>query len=335
MGSRGRRIGPAEVALARAIESIDESVSLPGGTTWEPKWDGYRLLADRRGDGVTLWSRRGTDLTRAFPDVAGAVAEQLPPGVLVDGEVVVWADGRLDFSALQRRVASLRTAARQAAERPASYVAFDLLVAGTDDLRGWPLRQRRAVLEELAAHWRPPMTLSPATDDIDIARGWFRDLAVAGVEGLVAKGAAQPYPAGRRDWLKIKQRSVLDVVCAAVIGPIGQPAAVVAGLPIDGELRIVGRTVPLTALASRTLAREIRPAVSDHPWPEVVTSAAVSGFGGGGDPVRLTRIEPVVVEVSADVAWSGRSFRHPLRFVRARIDVDPAEVDVDPVLRRS
>ncbi len=314
------------MALARPVETIEESAKLLGGTLWEPKWDGYRLAIDRRGGDVVLWSRRGTDLTRAFPDVAAAAAEQLPPDVLIDGEVVVWAGDRLDFSALQRRVASPRAAARLAAEKPASYVAFDLLVAGTEDLRAWPLHQRRAVLEDVAVSWRPPMTLSPTTSDVDIARRWFRDLALAGVEGLVAKGAEQPYVGGRRDWLKIKQRSVLDVVCAAVIGPVTQPSVVVAGLPIDGELRIVGRTVPLTALASRTLGHEIRPAREDHPWPEVVTSSTVSGFGGSRDPVRLTRIEPVVVEVSADVAWSGRTFRHPLRFVRVRPELHPNEV---------
>lgn len=142
--------------------------------------------------------------------------------------------------------------------------------------------------------------------------------------GLLAKGATQPYRAGRRDWIKVKQRSAVDVVCAAVLGPVGRPEAVAAGLPIDGELHIVGRTVPLYALASRALAGEIRSHTEGtHPWPEMVTSAAVSGLGGSRAPITLTRIEPIVVEVSADVAWSGRSFRHPLPYVRVRPDLPP------------
>jgi ATP-dependent DNA ligase len=301
---------------------------------WEPKWDGYRMLAAVDDDATTLWSRRGTDLTAAFPDIAAAVADQVPAGTLLDGEVVVWAGERLDFSALQRRMASPRAVARLARDQPASYAAFDVLAHDGTDLRRRAFRERRSVLEQLAAAWVPPLNLSPTTGDMQVAAAWFQDMAGAGIEGLVAKGQTQTYRGGRRDWLKVKQRSVLDVVCGAVLGPIERPTVVVAGLPLDGELRIVGRTVPLTAIASRGLGRELRPAGTDHPWPVVVASATVNGFGANREPVALTRTEPMVVEISADVAWSGRSFRHALRYVRARPDVDPSEVDVDPGLRR-
>lgn len=319
---------PVDAVLARAVESIDETTSLPGGTSWEPKWDGYRILAAVDADrGPTLWSRRGTDLTAAFPDVAAAVAEQVPEGTVLDGEVVVWAGERLHFAALQSRVASPRAAARLAREQPANLVAFDVLAAGDVDLRGEPFAQRRARLEQLGSTWRPPLTLSPITQDQAVAATWFRDLAVAGIEGLVAKGANQLYRGGQRDWLKVKQRSVLDVVCAAVIGPIERPSVVVAGLPIDGDLKIVGRTVPLSPLAARELARVLTAADPDeHPWPQVVSSARVNGFGANREPVTLTRVQPLVVEVSADVAWSGRSFRHPLRYVRVRPELHPDEV---------
>jgi hypothetical protein len=312
---------PVDVVLARAVESIDETTSLPGGTSWEPKWDGYRLLAAVDADrGTTLWSRRGTDLTAAFPDIAAAVDQQVPAGTVVDGEVVVWAGERLDFAALQRRVASPRSAARLAREQPANLVAFL-------DLRREPFAQRRARLEQLGSMWRPPLTLSPITQDQAVAATWFRDLAAAGIEGLVAKGADQLYRGGQRDWLKVKQRSVLDVVCAAVVGPLDRPSVVVAGLPIDGALKIVGRTVPLSPLAARELARVLTAAdPDDHPWPAVVSSATVNGFGANREPVTLTRVQPLVVEVSADVAWSGRSFRHPLRYVRVRPELHPDEV---------
>ncbi|NEA40073.1 ATP-dependent DNA ligase, partial [Streptomyces sp. SID11385] len=95
---------PLRAALA---ESVDR---LPSGAGWvyEPKFDGHRLLVVR-GEGVVLQARSGRRVTGAFPDLVAA-AEPLPEGTVLDGEVVVWTDGRTDFAAVQRRAAA--TAAR-------------------------------------------------------------------------------------------------------------------------------------------------------------------------------------------------------------------------------
>jgi ATP-dependent DNA ligase len=318
---------PLEVALARPVATIPAPSALLGGCLYEPKWDGFRLVIVRDRD-VSLWSRKGTDLTRYFPDLAEAAAAQLPAGVVVDGEAVVWREGRLSFDELQHRLSSSRaTVARLAREWPASFAAFDVLAVADQDARGLPLRDRRALLEELASEWSAPLNLSPATRDAGEAAGWLETMTAAGVEGLVAKGAGQPYRGGQRQWVKVKHRDTLDVVCAAVIGSLQRPEALVVGLPVDDELRIVGRSTPLRAAASRALGRLLQPPEGPHPWPAQVKPGALDRFNSSGrDTIDLTLVEPIVVEISADVAMTGHSFRHAVQFVRARPELPVDEV---------
>lgn len=277
-------------------------------------------------DGVSLWSRQRKDLSRYFPDALAAVTEQIPTGCVVDGELVVWSGDRLDFDALQLRLVTARAALPALVrERPASFVAFDVLAVAGQDARGLPFRDRRALLEELARAWVPPLNVSPVTRDRAVAETCFKEMPATGVEGIVVKGDSQAYESGRI-WLKVKSRNATDVVCAAVIGPMTQPRAVVVGLPMAGRLRIVGRSAPLSAGAGRDLARYLRPPRGKHPWPAEISDRVLERFNKDGGTVRLTLVEPLVVEVSADVAWSGRAFRHSVRLLRARPELDPDEV---------
>jgi ATP-dependent DNA ligase len=92
-------------------------------------------------------------------------------------------------------------------------------VAG-HDARDLPLHQRRALLEELAKGWQPPLTLSAP----DEAARWFDELPHTGIEGLVIKDNDQPHTPGARNWLKLKRRETVEVVCGAVVGPINRPS---------------------------------------------------------------------------------------------------------------
>ncbi|WP_277514319.1 hypothetical protein [Cellulosimicrobium cellulans] len=162
-------------------------------------------------DGARIWSRRGTDLTATFPEITTAVTEQIAPGVVLDGELVVWENGRLTFEALQERMGrGPRTAAAAARARPASLAAFDVLAIADRDVRLEPFDVRRALLVELASSWRPPLNLSPVTADVDEAREWFEAYAAVGVEGLVVKGGNATYRGGELSWLKVKHRSTVD-----------------------------------------------------------------------------------------------------------------------------
>jgi ATP-dependent DNA ligase len=256
-----------------------------------------------------------------------ALAGQVPPGCVLDGEAVVWSGDRLDFDALQRRlVASKAGLPALVRDQPASFVAFDLLAVAGHDIRDSPLEQRRVLLEQLAAGWEPPLNLSPITQDRTQALDWFEELHHVGLEGLVVKGAGQSYQGGVRQWIKVKRRQSLDVVCAAVIGPTDRPQYVVAGLSVEGRLRIVGRSTALAAKASRELSAYLRPPQGPHPWPEVIRETMFSRFNKDKGSVTLTLVEPLVVEISADVAWSGNAFRHPFRYLRPRPEVSPVNV---------
>lgn len=304
------------------LSALPGPTVLPGGCTYEPKWDGFRLLIARHSPTrTTLWSRQGTHLSGQFPDLVAAATAQVPTGTVLDGEVVVWADDRLSFTTLLRRLSSSpRNTAALARRIPVSYVAFDVLAHAGQDMRRWPWTRRRGVLEDLAAEWSPPMNLCPSTSDVQVAAGWFDELTVAGIEGLVIKGKASPYRGGSRDWLKIKHRTATDVICVATLGAPDAPSGLVLSLPMDGRLQVVGQTTPLSRTAARDIGRLLVP--SPAQGKDRTVTAAFTGL-----PLRVTEVEPLVVEVAADTAWTGRAFRHPLRLLRARPDVDPSDVE--------
>lgn len=127
---------------------------------------------------------------------------------------------------------------------------------------------------------------------------------------------------------KVKRREVVDVVCAAVIGPLQRPQYVIAGLPVEDRLRIVGRSTALPAKAARELSVYLYPPQDPHPWPEVITETTLNRFSKDKGPVTLTLVEPLVVEISADVAWTGNAFRHAVRYLRPRPELDPGSVQL-------
>src|SRR3712207_354668 len=137
---------PVKPMLAKAVTKVPTAEDM----FYEPKWDGFRAIVFRDGDEVELGSRNERPLTRYFPEVVEAVKAALPPRCVVDGEIVIAAPKGLDFEALQQRIHPADSRVRRlAGETPASFVAFDLLALGDDDLRGVPLGERRKKLEEV------------------------------------------------------------------------------------------------------------------------------------------------------------------------------------------
>src|SRR5262245_30673684 len=149
---------------------------LPHGDGWlyEPKWDGFRTLVFRDGDEVELQSRDLKKMNRYFPELEEPLRANLPERCVLDGEVVIVGRRGLDFEALLLRIhPAASRVAMLARETPTSFVAFDLLALGDDDLREAPQEARRARLEAALGGARAPVYLTPATRDRTVAADWF------------------------------------------------------------------------------------------------------------------------------------------------------------------
>ncbi|HEY0699255.1 MAG TPA: ATP-dependent DNA ligase [Micromonospora sp.] len=323
---------PVEPMRALAVGELPGA----GATRWayEPKFDGWRALAFVGNDEVLLQSRAGRMLARYFPDVCRHLLGQLPAGTVVDGELVAWSaeHGHTSFALLQRRVTAGRQRDAEVHAHPAHLVVFDLLqVAGTELLRQ-SLADRRAHLADLLVGGPPQLPLCPQTADRGEAWQWFTQWWRVGVEGLVIKNLAGAYRPGRADWLKLKRRTSVEAVVGGVVGAVDRPEMALLGRFDDaGRLRYAGRTAGLPPERARELG-EVLPAVAwrgppaGHPWPQPLPPGWAGRFDQP-EPLPYTPVEPlVVVEVAADVARDGGRWRHPVRLLRVRLDVDVAEV---------
>src|SRR2546429_1783358 len=180
---------------------------LPEGEHWryEPKWDGFRCLAFRDRENVELRSKSGQSLGRYFPDVAAALGTLKARQFVLDGEIVIPIERRLSFEALQLRLHPAESRVRKlAAEHPALYVVFDLLVAADGRLlTEKPFTDRRQALEKFVAAQgdAPGIRLSPSIADREAALGWIERLS-GDIDGGIAKRADLAYLAGSRDGMQ-------------------------------------------------------------------------------------------------------------------------------------
>jgi DNA ligase-1 len=199
---------PYPFFLASPLEGEPEALGDRAGWLAEWKWDGIRAQAVRRGGAVYLWSRGEELITSRFPDL-DAVWTSLPEGTVLDGEVLAFSQGApMPFSVLQRRIGRQKLSARILSEAPASFMAYDLLEEGGQDLRELPLRQRRERLSRLVQGAGERLLLSAEVDAPDWAelRALRTRSRERGVEGLMLKRWTSTYQGGRHrgDWWKYK-----------------------------------------------------------------------------------------------------------------------------------
>lgn len=292
---------------------------LPSGSGWvyEPKWDGFRCILFKLGASVRLQSRNGKDLSRTFPEIVQA-AKDLPDCVL-DGELVAITKGRQDFEALLDRLAGT-------SGEPASLVIFDAVAWDRADLRPLPFSERR---DELANFPQSAyLQLTPQTDDLSIAELWLHQSFVLGFEGVVAKKLSLPYRSGERCLVKVKHFESVDVVAGGYTGVPGEPRALVVGLyDEEGVLHHVGTTSMLPGPA--------RAFVASFPPSR--------NFFTGLQPGRIRWPShqfddwvPVEPNTACEIEFSrldGMRFRHSVRFVRWRPDLDPSQCTYEQLAR--
>lgn len=326
---------PLEPMLAKLADALPEGE----GWIYEPKWDGFRVIVFRDGDEILLQSRDLKPLDRYFPELVAPIRARLPARCVLDGELVVARDGRLDFEALGQRIhPAVSRIELLARETPASLVLWDLLALGDEDLSPLPFAQRRARLEAALASAQPPIHVTPVTRERERAADWFRRFEGAGLDGVMAKRADEPYQPKKRAMLKIKHSRTADCVLAGFRwhknGPGTHVGSLLLGLHDDaGRLHFVGSASSFSAKRRAELAEELAPLRQDaeagHPWleapaPDVRLPGAESRWSRkklrDWEALRLER----VLEVSYD-HMEGTRFRHTAQFVRWRPDKPAAE----------
>ena len=322
---------PIKPMLAKSVPDVPE-----GPYSFEPKWDGFRCIVFRDGDEVELGSRNEKPLTRYFPEVVEAVKANLPERCVVDGEIVITGGKGLDFEALLQRIHPADSRVRMLAETtPAGFIAFDLLALGDDDLTKRPQSERRALLEKVLAKAKPPVHLTPVTDDPAVAREWFSLFEGAGLDGVMAKPLDGPYLPDKRSMLKIKHSRTCDVVVAGYrihkSGPV--VGSLVLGLYDDtGALQHVGVAASFPMARRAELIDELSAyQISEgemHPWlgdavPERNPGQAAGSRWNNGKDLSFVALRPeLVAEVGYD-HMEGTRFRHTAQFKSWRPDRDP------------
>ena len=303
--------------------------TLPEGDGWqfEPKWDGFRGIAENLDGEFHLWSRNARPLLRYFPELA-SLGEMLPPGSAVDGEIVVVREGGLDFDALQMRLHPAESRVRKlSAEIPADFVCFDVLLWDGQNLHEKPLEERRKKVETL------PFDISPKTSDRKEAGVWLDRLEVAGFDGVIAKRLGFPYMPGSREAVqKVKGERTADCVVVGVTwSEKGTGIASLAlGLYDGEELRPVG-SAPAAGKKREEILARVEPLLG--PNPERKPRGAPSRWKPKAD-LEWSSVPPeLVVEVRYD-KWQKGRFRHNSRFLRFRPDKDPEQCTVDQVRPR-
>ena len=325
------RVLPLKPPVAPMLSKSAAEIPRGEGWLYEPKWDGFRAIVFVDDD-VYICSRNGQPLQRYFPELEAPLKAAFPKGSVVDGEIVIAGPNGLDFDALQLRIHPAASRVKMLSEEmPASYVVFDALVSGGNDITKKPFTERRAAMLKLLKP-KPSVRATPQTDDPDEAGSWFERYEGAGCDGVVAKRADGVYAPGKRVLVKIKHLRTVDCVVGGYRPYAAGPGvgSLLLGLYDDkGVLHHLGHTASFSAAERVAVLKKLKPLEgkgSDDSFGQGRTPGSPSRWTGAKN-LDWTPVAPkLVCEVNFEKLQSGR-FRHATRFLRWRTDKDPKDCD--------
>jgi DNA ligase D-like protein (predicted ligase) len=295
---------------------------IPEGDLWtyELKLDGYRLEAVKTAGKVTLYSRRGTDLTRRFADIGDALAG-LPDESVIDGELVALDEqGKPNFNLLQNF---------RSTESHLVFYAFDVLVRRGEDLTKKMLSKRREILESTVKS-HDHIGISQVSNQT--AKEMLAFVKGHGLEGIIAKRTDSVYEPGRKSGRWVKRRvnqSEAFVIGGYVPGHLGIDSIVI-GVYRDNQLHYAARVrsgfVPLTR---RQVFERIKP-LETAKCPFVNLPEREAGRWGQGLTAEKMKeciwVRPQVVAEVEFLEWTGADHLRHTQFIRLRDDKDPPSV---------
>ena len=310
---------------------------LPRGPGWqyEPKWDGFRCLALRDGDTVELLGRSGKSLSRYFPEMVEALRRLKPKRFILDGELTVPVGKILSFEELQMRLhPAASRVAKLAAAHPSLLIVFDMLQTPRGaDLTARPLRERRSALEKFMGASTPSsfLRLSPATTRRGDAEKWLKRAGNGELDGVVAKRLEDPYLAGKRAMVKVKNLRTADCVVGgfryAGTGHSEVGSLLLGLFNSEGTLDHVGFVSGFPDEDRAALMKKMKP---------LIGKPGFTGDKPGGpsrwSTERSAQWQPLKTKLVAEVQYdhvTGDRFRHATRFLRWRPDKKPRDCTMD------
>lgn len=330
---------PINLDFAPMEATLVDEVPNTGGWQYEPKWDGFRCLAFRDAEDIAMRSKSGQPLDRYFPEVVAILAQSSAHKFVIDGELVINHGDHFSFDELLERIHPAASRIKKlAAERPATFVVFDILVdADGNDLTQLPIEQRRKHLKEFFDEHLKGLTrivLSPASTDFDVAQAWWK-LVGEGLDGLVAKRLGIAYQSGnRKGMLKIKKMRTADCVIGGF--RYASNAKVIGSLLLglydeQGHLHHVGFTSAFKANEKKELTRLLEPLIAEPGF-----TGATPGKPSRWSTERSAEWFPLETKLVAEVQYdhfTGDRFRHGTKILRWRPDKAPEQCTFEQVRR--